>query len=186
MSDKPPGISDDAGRDDRTKKQTAMVLYAMDAAQAAALEVVRTASEKDHDVALEEVQEAAIRAARAAALNIDRKPFSEHAWSTLLAAIDTYIREIVRESNRLRKYAKSEQISKHNVESAQSALISQRPGKLSKVANAVGGFCLGTAGANLVAMLSANPINVTPLGVTITMALGVVGAGLVAWQLAKD
>jgi hypothetical protein len=111
-------------------------------------------------------------------------PFSPAGFEQLRYCIEEYIDALTGESERIAKRAQADTISRAHVEDASRHLLSLTGRRFFRHLGTIGGILLGTALAQAVAMISSTQVTVP--GVALSVGLGIIGAFLVAFHIAKD
>lgn len=111
-------------------------------------------------------------------------PFSRSGFRRLRESIDDFVDAVTDEAYRISNRARADTVSAAHVDEAVKHLVAQRSRSVFRHLGAIGGILLGSAVSQLITMLS--DAKFTPLGVSLTAVLGVVGAFLVALHMARD
>ena len=126
----------------------------------------------------------ALQQAQAELTGLDPHPFSSQAFATLQEKITKYVAQLVDESAKVAKRHRADTISEAHVQTASDYLISDTSRRFFRHLGTLGGILLGAALSNLLSMSSANKY--PPLAVLLTTALGIIGAFLIAFHIARD
>jgi len=111
--------------------------------------------------------------------SLGTSPFTNRAYESLKEKIATYIGQIITESIRISKRHKADLVSQSHIETASDNLISKKRSKLNYLSGTLGGIFLGATVSNIFGMLVLNQAFNTS-GIIITIALGIIGAFLIA------
>jgi hypothetical protein len=125
-----------------------------------------------------------IKAADAELGKTHAAPFSKAAFATLREKVSIYVGELISESVQISRRHRADTVSAAHVEQATSYLVANSSQKLYRHLGTIGGILLGASIGNILAMVTAN--SYTTPSVVITLALGILGAFLVAIHIAKD
>lgn len=111
-------------------------------------------------------------------------PFSNAAFATFKDKVAKYIGDLITESVKTAKRHSADTVSSTHVEQASDHLVSNTGRKYFRHLGTIGGILLGAGISNILAMTTSNQF--TTLGVSITSALSIAGAFLVALHMAKE
>jgi hypothetical protein len=115
---------------------------------------------------------------------IDSSPFSPNAFSLLRLKIAEYISDLVNESTKVSKRHRADIVSAAHVELASDYLVSSTGKRLFKHLGTIGGILFGAALSTVLSMIVAGQF--TASGTIVSVVLAVIGAFLIAFQIAKD
>jgi histone H3/H4 len=116
--------------------------------------------------------------------NASPAPFSDSAFARLKEAVDDFIDALTGEAYRIAHRSRADTVSSAHVDEALGHLIAMQSRRVFRHMGTFGGILLGSALSQLVTMLS--DARFTPIGVTVTAVLGIIGSFLVALHMAKD
>lgn len=116
--------------------------------------------------------------------NTEHLPFSSSAFELLKAKIGEYISMLVAESSKVSKRYKADSISAVNVERASEYLLTSSSRRFFRHLGTVGGILLGASLSNFLSMATTNQY--ATMGILVSAGLGIVGAFLIALNIAKD
>jgi histone H3/H4 len=125
-----------------------------------------------------------IQQADAQLQDIESSPFSPSAFSVLKEKISEYIVELVSESIKVSKRHQADTVSSAHVERASEYLISSTSRRFFRHLGTIGGILFGAALSNIVAMTAAQQYSTA--GILLSAGLGIAGAFMVAFHIAKD
>jgi histone H3/H4 len=115
---------------------------------------------------------------------VDPSPFSSQAYRALQEQISRYIAELIGESTREAKRRQLDTVSETHVERAAEILLSNAARNVYRHVGTLGGVFLGASISNLLAMATSSTVTFT--SITLTTALGVIGAFAIALHIARD
>lgn len=130
-----------------------------------------------------EVEEVALKAEEYLQ-QIDPSPFSAAAFSILKGKIGQYVKDLIHESIKISIRDRADNISTKHVELASERLTVHPRNRLYKHLGTVGGILLGAALSNILTMQASNQFSFQ--SVLTTVILGIVGAFLIAFNIAVD
>ncbi len=116
--------------------------------------------------------------------NLDPSPFSPNAFELLKNKIAEYIDDLISESVGVSKRLRSDTVVPAHVERASEYLVASTGRRLYKHLGTFGGILLGAVLSNMLAMT--NTGQYSGLSTLMVIALGMVGAFLIALHIAKD
>ena len=116
--------------------------------------------------------------------SVTHSPFSNPAFGTLKGKISQYVSELINESIKVSKRHKADTVSAAHVERASEYLVTSTSRRLYQHLGTVGGILLGASLSNILAMTLSGQY--TGSGTIISAALGIIGAFMIALQIAKD
>lgn len=116
--------------------------------------------------------------------SIPASPFSSNAYACLISKIGTYVSELITESLKVSKRHRADTVSAAHVEQASAYLVASTSSRLFRHLGTMGGILFGAGLSNILAMTIANQY--TPLSTIISLALGIIGAFLIALHMGKD
>jgi hypothetical protein len=111
-------------------------------------------------------------------------PFSPPAFDTLKAKVSEYVVDLLNESIKVSKQHRADTVSAAHVERAAEYLVSSTSRRFYRHLGTVGGILLGAALSNILAMTLAGQY--TGGGTILSVALGIIGAFMIALHIAKD
>jgi hypothetical protein len=111
-------------------------------------------------------------------------PFSPAAFETVKEKITQYIADLIFESAKIAKRHSADTVSSSHVEQASNNLVSSSSKKLYRHFGTIGGILLGAGVSNILAMTTSNQFST--LSVSVTSALSIMGAFLIALYIAKE
>jgi len=116
--------------------------------------------------------------------SLAESPFSTAAFERVKEKIAQYITELISESARIAKRHSADTVSSSHVEQASDNLVSSSGKKLFRHLGTIGGILMGAGVSNILAMTTSNQFST--LSVSVTSALSIVGAFLIALHIAKE
>jgi histone H3/H4 len=116
--------------------------------------------------------------------SVDPTPFSLKAFRLLKEKISEYTVQLIAESTKVARRHRSEQVSVSDVEYAAEYLVASTSRKVYKHMGTVGGILLGSAGSNMLAMITTHQY--TLVGIIVTFVLTLIGTFLVAAHIVKE
>lgn len=111
-------------------------------------------------------------------------PFSTNAYACLKSTIAKYISELITESIKVSKRHRADTVSAAHVEQASAYLVASTSSRLFRHLGTMGGILFGAGLSSILAMTIANQY--TALSTIISLALGIIGAFLIALHMGKD
>lgn len=106
------------------------------------------------------------------------------ALDALKRIIDTFISELTEESIKISKRHRADNVAESHVETAAQHLLAEAPARIFRHLGTIGGILLGAAISNLLSIITTKVM--TPVSVSVTTTVSIVGAFLVALHVARE
>jgi hypothetical protein len=115
---------------------------------------------------------------------VESTPFSPNAYSILRMKISEYISNLVDESIKVSKRHQADTVSSAHVRRASEYLVSSTSRQLFRHLGTVGGILLGASISAILTMVTEGRF--TSFSIIASVLFGIIGAFLIALQIAKD
>lgn len=116
--------------------------------------------------------------------NLPPFPFSDSGLKSLQEKIGEYAVQLIAESVKISRRRDSETVSSSYVEHASQYLVSSTSRRLYRHLGTMGGLFLGTAGSNILSIITTHQFGLT--GIIVTFALTLIGTFMIAMSIAKE
>jgi len=116
--------------------------------------------------------------------NFNQSPFSSAACNILKTKIEQYIKDLINESVKVSKRHQADIVSVAHVKQASDFLVSSTSRRIYRHLGTVGGVLLGATLSNILTMTLSSQY--TGGGTILSITLGIIGAFMIALQIAKD